>query len=446
MRDPEEAGDPENGLIARLKRGAAKAFVIHVLGFVLALLAQIVAGRALGTSGYGVYAFVQSLISFLALLCGLGFPSSLLRFVPEYKAKDQWPRVRAVIRFVEVRALTVSIGAMLLMISGVAMASGRIDPVFAGTIYGGAAAIPLLVLLKIRCSVLRGFSRIWASLGAEIPVREGVVALGIAVFGLGFSMITTAPQAILIWTLGTTLGLLLASLAWRFQERPGTWFDAVDVAGEERAQWQNVALMLLVFQGLMMALRRFDVFVVGWWFDKEALGAYAAANRLADMMVFPSYVLNALFAPTIAELHSKGERGQLQKATTFNANLAFASAALLAVPMLVAPSLLLGLFGAGFTEGATVLRYLVIGEFVAASVPFARFMLTMTGHERIAVKIMAITTTLALLAMTLAASSGPMEMVALVRGFAIASVQIWFCFFIRRTLMVTPFPLALGKA
>ena len=436
----------ETGLIARLKRGAAQAFVIHALGFVLALLAQIIAGRALGTAGYGVFAFVQSLISFLALLCGLGFPSSLLRYIPEYKTRDQWPRVRAVIRFVEIRSLLVSLAVTLLLVGGVTIFAGRLDQTFVWTIYGGAAAIPLLVLLRVRAAVLRGFGRILSSLGSEIPVREGVVLLGIGVAGLGLSIVSTAPQAIMIWTFGTALGLLIATLAWRRQERPNSWSDTIDIVKDDRTQWLQVAFMLLAFQGLMMALRRFDVFIVGWGFDQEMLGAYAAANRLADMMVFPSYVLNALFAPTIAELHSKGERGQLQKATTFNANLAFASAAILALPMLVAPSLLLGLFGSGFADGATALRYLVLGEFVAASVPFARFMLTMTGHERIAVKAMLITTTAACLAMVLAAATGPTELVALIRGFAIASVQIWFCFLVLKTLKVSPYPFGGGKA
>ncbi|MGH1480696.1 MAG: lipopolysaccharide biosynthesis protein [Geminicoccales bacterium] len=428
-------------LMSRLMRGAALALMVNVAGFSLGFLAQLVVGRSLGIGGYGVYAYVQAWVSFVAMICGLGLPFALLRFVPEYRGRDEWPLMREVIFYVERRVLVVSlatavIGALLLTIFGEGL-----DQEFRWTIYIGLVAMPFLAVLRVWCAVLRAFGRIVSSLGSDLPVREGFTFLAVAVFGLGFALINDAIDAMVVWTLGTVIGALISLTVWRRQQLPEAWHDTVEISADTRAHWLQVALLLLVVQSLAMMIRRLDLFVVGWWFEKEDLGVYAAANRLAEIMIFPTYVLNAYFAPTISELYSKSDLASLQKATTLTANMALGSALILVLPLLLFPEEALGLFGQDFTRGATALRYLAGGEFVATAIPFATMMLTMTGHERAAVKLMCVASIGTFLLMMMAAATGTIETVAMARAAAVIMIQLSFCWLILKTTKISPFPL-----
>jgi len=428
-------------------RGAMLALLVNIAGFSLGFLAQLVVGRTLNVGGFGVYAYVQAWISFVAILCGVGLPYALLRFIPEYKGKVVLSRVLAIVRFTERRVLTVSVVTSLSGLGLIQAFGQRLDQELVWTIYVGLFALPLLALLRVWCSALRASGRIVSALGSDLPVREGVTFAVVATFGLGFPVITSAPQALMVWALGIVAGLAISLTAWRREKVRSIPAEPCATTAEMRSQWLEVALMLLVVQSLVMLLRRMDLFVVGLWFDKENLGAYAAANRLAEIMIFPSYVLSAYLAPTISELYGQGARQALQKAITLTANIALVSAVLLTLPLLLIPEVLLGLFGPDFSRGAMALRLLACGEFVATTTPFATIMLTMTGHERIAVTWM-VTTSVAMLAalMLAGASGGSIETVALVRAAFIILTQLIFCILIQKKLKVIPYPFVVNKS
>ncbi|MEM7042478.1 MAG: oligosaccharide flippase family protein [Pseudomonadota bacterium] len=429
-------------LTSRLMRGAVLALLVNVAGFSLGFLAQLVVGRTLGVDGFGVYAYVQAWASFIAMLCGIGLPYSLSRFIPEYKGQNALSLVLAFVRFVERRVLVISLGTALVGL-GLMLAFGhRLDQDFVWTIYVGLVALPLLALLRVWCLALRASGRIVSALGSDLPVREGVTFIVVAILGLGFPFITSAHQALTVWTLGIVAGIGISLFAWQREKASSFPGEPAVVTADMRAKWLEVAFMLLVVQSLVMLLRRMDLFVVGLWFDKESLGVYAAANRLAEVMIFPTYVLNAYFAPTISELYSQGKREALQKATTFTVNMAFGSAVLLALPLFLFPEHLLKLFGPEFDQGATALRLLVIGEFVATATPFATIMLTMTGHERLAVKLMIITSVAMLAALLFASVAiGSIEAVALARAAFIVLIQLSLCVLIQKKIKVLPYPL-----
>lgn len=432
--------------MSRLMRGAVLALIVNVVGFSMGFLAQLVVGRALGLSGYGVYAYVQAWVSFVSMICGIGLPYALLRFVPEYKSQAALPFAQEVIRFAERRVLAISLATSLAGFGVMLVFGGQLDWEFAGTIYIGLVAMPLLAMLRVWCSALRAFGQIVSALGSDLPVREGLTFVVVAIFGLGFSTITTAPEALTVWTLGTAVGISISLFAWHRQKRPKDLQERPMITDDIRSHWLQVAFTLLVVQSLHMLLRRLDLFVVGFWFDKESLGIYAAANRLAEIMIFPTYVLTAYLAPMISELYSQGARADLQRVTTLTANMALGCAVIIVLPLVVIPELLLGLFGPDFSQGATTLRLLAVGEFVATITPFAAFMLTMTGHERSAVRWMTITSVTAFVALMLVgAAGGTIETIAVIRSACIIMTQLSLCLFIKKKIKILPYPLAAAR-
>lgn len=431
---PRGGGD----LSSRLMRGAALALIVNVVGFGAGFLAHLAVGRALGPEGYSHYALTHAWVSFVAMVCGLGLPPALLRFVPVYREEGSWPLIRAILHFSLRRVLVISLGVSCLGLIGLNVFGDPLSPERFWTLHAGLLAMPLLAVLRVQSALLRAFGRIVSALGCDLPTREGFTFLLIAAFGLGLPVITSAPAAMLVWTFGSAVGLLISVLVWQRMARPEAWQERINPDNKLSRQWFKVALSILVIQSLNMLLRRTDLFVVDLFFDDRTSGIYAAANRIIEVMVFPTYVLNAYLAPTVAALHSQKATTELQQATTLTARMGLASALVLILPFLLAPALILDFFGPGFREAARALRILAVGEVLATAIPFATMMMTMTGHERPAVLLMGTASMLALFAMLAAGAMGSIEMIAAARSGSIILIQLGFCWLIQRKLDVSP--------
>ena len=97
---PDESGRLRgDALLSIFFKGAAGSFVAKLIAAAFLFLAQIVLARILGAAHYGVYAYVLSWMTILAIVAKMGFETSLLRFLPEYSVKGQWSLFRGVIRF-----------------------------------------------------------------------------------------------------------------------------------------------------------------------------------------------------------------------------------------------------------------------------------------------------------------------------------------------------------
>src|SRR3954470_20963698 len=99
-----------------LGRASIAALAVYVVGAGLSCVAQLVTARIIGPDSYGVYAYVLAWVTLLAYLSTLGFHVSLLRFIPIYESKEEWPLVRGVIRYSERRAAGTGISIMLIAI------------------------------------------------------------------------------------------------------------------------------------------------------------------------------------------------------------------------------------------------------------------------------------------------------------------------------------------
>ena len=73
---------------------SAWAFGLNGIGKVLSFLAQFLLAAWLSTEGYGVYAFVISIVSVLIVLGQLGLSTYLVRFVANMRAIRNWDKLK----------------------------------------------------------------------------------------------------------------------------------------------------------------------------------------------------------------------------------------------------------------------------------------------------------------------------------------------------------------
>ena len=381
---PGLAGD---SLKRRLARGALSAFVINVAATGVAFLAQLVLARVLGAYGYGVYAYVTAWVTVLVLLATLGFQTGLLRFASAYAAREEWPLLRGVIRYAEVRVVAAG-SAIGIATAGVVVALGeRLAPELSRAFLVGCAIIPVLALLQVRSSIVRAFGRVLSALAPQTLVRHAVVLVVVGLGGVVFSLAIGPAAAMAVTLLGTVVGLAMVSFAIR-GARPAAMASAV--AAYDAPEWRRAWLALLSMAGTRMVLARADLLILGWLADISAVGVYAAASRTAALVSFTLTATNTIFAPQIAALYAQGDRSSLQAMVTTTAWWTTLSALVIAVPLFALAEVVLSMFGASFTSGVLAFRILLIGQVVNAAAGSVGNLLTMTGHERQAAVILGV--------------------------------------------------------
>ena len=97
----------------RLFKALFSAGAILPVGLALNYLLQVVLARALSVVDFGLFAYVQSMASILALLAALGFSTSLMRFVAAYRVNGQLALLRGVI---ESSATAVGLATLVLVV------------------------------------------------------------------------------------------------------------------------------------------------------------------------------------------------------------------------------------------------------------------------------------------------------------------------------------------
>ena len=155
-----------------------------------------------------------------------------------------------------------------------------------------------------------------------------------------------------------------------------------EIATENRAWWQASVPFFVV--GIMsIAMHYGDILLLGLLSNAAETGAYFAANRLAQLVALPLFIVSGVLAPRFSEFETKGERGRLQAAATMGAHLSLWPTLGIAMLMLALPGWFLGLFGTEYAAASPVLVVLVIGHVFSVATGLGAVLLNMTGQQLI---------------------------------------------------------------
>lgn len=372
----------------RLAKGSLKALVIHVSGLGMAFLSQLVLTRALGSEGYGVYAFAFAWVTVFARFCTFGFETSLIRFVASYRALELWRLSRGVIRYAERRVI---LGGMAVLTAGGAilwLSGDRMAVTLRDTLMIGLAVVPVWALLRVRCATVRALGSVIAALAPDRVVREGtiVVLVGLASFGLSWKI--EAPQAMAATLIGALIGLIVVSLA-RSRLKARAFGHEQDVE-HATSEWRRAILPLVIMAGAQLLMTRTAVVMTGWMIGTTEAGYVALAANLAILVGFPQTIVNTMFTPTIAMLFKREDQAGLQAITTAATRWICVLSFVVIIPLMVGTEQILILFGRDFVDAAPVLRILLLGQLVNAAAGPVLQIINMSSSERYGARILVV--------------------------------------------------------
>jgi O-antigen/teichoic acid export membrane protein len=357
----------------RYLKGIAGTAVLRLSALALGFVTNIVLARVLGVDEFGVFSYVLAWVGLLSAVGVFGLDRLLVREVAIYDRQDAAGLLRGLLVWAHLTSFAISLGMVGL---GICL---RWNSGFRGMLPVAGCFLVLIVLLRISASALQGLHRILRGQLAETLVQPAACLVLIAIVGLLLRWKLAAPQVLTIY-------LIAAGVAFVF----GIWQlqlalpDGVQSAKPQYTAnlWLLGVLPLFLISVLDMLNRQASFLILGIFSGPDALGAYAAADRLAQLVAFPLAVINLTLAPSFATLHQTGDHVALQRVVTRSARLVLMGSIPIALALIFGGHWFLLLFGKDFTGGQIPLTILCVGQLANATMGSVGYLLIMTGHGR----------------------------------------------------------------
>lgn len=382
----EEAPARPSTLRSRLRglaSGALGVFAVRIIGAALGYVLHVALARLLGPADFGVWAFAFTLVIVAGHAASIGFPDSVVRFLTDYIAREDWRRARGQV----LAGVCISLGmgvALAALFAGLLIAlrdlvtpamfwpllmAATILPVFAlqDWMDGASRAIgrPLLAMTPIfvlRPVAILGATAIAATSSGSI---NAALVMGATLAGVAA---TAVVQAIAFWrALPAPLRAARATFEWRL------WLGVSAPLG----------LVVLADQAGGFA----DVIALGFLAPASETGAYFAAARIISLVALGTFAVSVISGRRLALHQSREETGELQAFVRTSTRWTFLGSLALVLALAPLGPLLLSLFGRDFVSAAPALTVLALGLLARAASGQAEELLVVLGHQRVSARI-----------------------------------------------------------
>lgn len=393
--------------------------------------------RVLGAEALGIYALGMTLVAFLGVFNTLGLAQSAVRFVAAYNASRKFAELHALLwRGAGVLLVANAIFGTALLIFG--------RPV-ARHFYHLPALVPYLpwFALIMLFSVIAGFYGKVLSGYRDLARRTLIVnfVAGPLVMLVGVLLVWSGLGLrgyLIALVVGSAVSMGLLILVVRELTPPEARFWSHKGTALEREVWTFSAAMLGI--GLMEFLMvHVDRVALGFYLKASDVGVYSIAAAVVAYVPLVLHSVNQIFSPTIADLHTRGDRALLgrlfQSLTKWVTGLTLPLAAVIVIfarPMM-------RIFGHDFEAGWPILVIGTIGQLVNCGVGSVGFLLLMSGNEKRLIKIQGVmAAVMVVLNVVLVPIFGVLG-AALAAAITNVGVNVWNLLEVRAVLKLSPY-------
>jgi len=364
-------------------RTAFIAFSIRIVSAFIAFISQVLLARWLGSHEYGIFVWVWVAAIILGGLSCIGFPSAVVKFIPQYLVEKDADSLRGLI--IGSRLISTLVATVVAAI-GIAAAYGldsQMSSIYTIPIIMAAICLPLLALSDVQNGVARAFS--WADLAfSPTYLVRPVLILLFMIGALAFGMAATAATALTAAILATWFTTIIQT--WIMNRRlKQTVPDGP--RSITMGTWIVVALPIFLVEGFFALLTNVDIMIVGIYLPPHEVAIYFAAVKTLALVHFVYFAVKAGAAHHFSRYFSVGDSVGFDAFVRDTVKWTFWPSLLMAIFILLTGNILLSLFGAEFTAGYPLMFILAVGVVARASVGPAESVLTMSGNQNVCASI-----------------------------------------------------------
>lgn len=368
------------------------ALVLKLLAAVLGLGVNFLLARILNADGLGIYFLATTTVIVAGTLATFGLDNTFLRFTASLVERGDWSALKGLYEK----------GTAIVLASAVftTLAIFWIAPWLAVDVFSKPELlIPLRMISlsivpfafsNIFAEMLKGLRYIFAA-----SIVQGVAIPAFMVVGLMLTIEKNNMRVntvIGLYIVATVVAGITGYLIWK-KSLP----QIKTVVGNFRTRTifqSSFPLFLVTISNLIMNWSA--TFFLGIWATNSDVGVYGIASRVALRLAFIPVAVNSIAAPKFAALYEQGNLIELQRLAISTTKMMMITAAPVVVLLLIFPTKIMSFFGNEFVIGRNVLIILTIGQFINISTGLVRYLLIVSGHEKIVAFAFAISTGLTL--------------------------------------------------
>lgn len=364
---------------AQSLRTAFIAFTIRIVSAFIAFISQVLMARWLGTHEYGIFVWVWV----AAIICGglscVGFPSAVVKFIPQYLVEDNQRALRGIIFGSRIVVTLVATAIAGMGIAAAYALDGGMSSIYSVPLIMAAVCLPLLSLSDVQNGVARAFN--WADLAfSPTYLMRPVLILVLMIAALAYGMEPTAATAMTAAIGATWLTTIVQT--WIMNRRLKKTVSR-GPRSISLGTWIVVALPIFLVEGFFALLTNVDIMIAGVFLEPKEVGVYFAAVKTLALVHFVYFAVKAGAAHHYSRYFTAGDVQKFDSFVRETVKWTFWPSLLMALIILVTGKFLLSLFGAEFTVGYPLMFVLALGIVARASVGPAEAVLTMSGHQNI---------------------------------------------------------------
>lgn len=360
-----------------LLKSSSLVLLLKILGAVGGYSFVWVVINVFGPGAYGLFEVAFTFLSILAVLSKWGTDGLTVREIPNMNELDGWGFVRKVQSFVGLSSLAF---ALILFLSADIIEDFFNDFGLGLVLRMTAFTLPFFALFQIHSEYLRARKQ-WLLYGVfQTSFFLGLISLLIYLFPHHF-LLSTEPFLMRFPREIIPMGFLFimsffAFISIRFY---GPLFHKSWRSLKNHA---SSATSMFLTGALFMIMSWSDTLTVSYFMSVEDVANYRVAFKIATLITFTQFAINARIAPQISSLWLNKKAKELQsiiyKASLINT--------IVGIPLFLGimffGKFLLSIFGEGFEDSLSVLRILCFGQIINALCGPVMYLLNMTGNEK----------------------------------------------------------------
>jgi len=415
-------------------RGSTPIFIWRISGAGIVFVTHVMLARWMGAAELGVYVLTFSWFLLLATLAGAGLRQAAIRFVGYGLANEDYGYIQ---RFVNTSTGVVLVVSLVIAAIGVLVVSvgGGVGPdALTKPFLIAMLAIPLYAVMSFHLGVanacawfslsffpnmfLRPLLFLMALIVASVLAPRLTATLAMGLHGL----VITAVAIIAIYVVRSRLAL------HRFGPASQT----------ELRLWIRTGVPLLIITLFSAYSLELNLILLGAFLPSSDIAIFNACYRLALLLAFGLFAVDAYISPQIATLNARDDRQNLQRVITHATLLRVGGAVAATVLFAVFGKSLLGLFGAEFVGGYSALMMLTFGQVVhAASGPSTK-LLSIGGHQDQCLYVFAVSFALLAGLTALLAPAYGIFGAAVAAFCGVALWSVWLAVLVTRHMQIRP--------
>ncbi|MBY6186813.1 oligosaccharide flippase family protein [Marinobacter hydrocarbonoclasticus] len=353
------------------------AFIAKAISAGASFLMSVFVARSLGVEESGYFFLSLTLITVLSMLCLQGYNNILVRFIASYKAEVQPGKITTIYNITLVKVF----GASIFCSAIVYFSSGWISSVVFGMpgLTTVLAVMSLSILPLAICQHASFCFQGTKSVASAMMFRNGVVPIVFILLALSLSYLVDLDFSG-IFLLSSLFGSVLAVLIFTRQNNVNLTETHFSDSVLEDIRPIQLDMFLVIVLGLVIQWS--SQLIVGVFLSPEDIAYFSTAQRTAMLTSFILVAVNSIVAPKFASAYASGNKDRLRFLSIYSSRMLFIVATPVLFFIIFFAEFIMSFFGAGFTEGANILRVLALGQFINVATGSVGYLLQMTGLEK----------------------------------------------------------------